>query len=126
MNFFVWLLNQSFLVFIRLVQNRGDFQVQKKVEFVVFTGSLSSMARKQAQALVTGVGWKVQHTVTKQTTILVVGYHQTKLTDPLDQSRKKLMALTLKQEGQKIQLISEKEFFMKIKESIDQLYQNFI
>ncbi|MGX7352988.1 MULTISPECIES: BRCT domain-containing protein [Enterococcus] len=84
----MWLLNQSFLVFIRLVQNGGDFQVRKG-EFVVFTGSLSSMTRKQAQALVTGVGWKVQHMVTKQTTILVVGYHQTKLTDLFSESERR-------------------------------------
>lgn len=113
-------------MFIRLVQNRGDFYVRKEREFVVFTGSLRSMTRKRAQALVTGVGWNVQHAVTKQTTLLVVGYRQTKLTDPLDQSRKKLTALALKCEGQKLQLISEKEFLLKIKESIDQLYQNVI
>ncbi|MDY4072572.1 MULTISPECIES: BRCT domain-containing protein [Enterococcus] len=113
-------------MFIRLVQNRCDFYVRKEGKFVVFTGSLSSMTRKRAQALVTDVGWKVQHTVTKQTTLLVVGYHQTKLTDPLDLSRKKLTALGLKREGQKLQLISEKEFLQKIKETIDQLYQNVI
>ena len=89
-------------MFIRLVQNRGDFYVRKEREFVVFTGSLSSMTRKRAQALVTGVGWNVQHAVTK------------------------LTALALKCEGQKLQLISEKEFLLKIKESIDQLYQNVI
>lgn len=84
------------------------------------------MTRKRAQALVTGVGWNVQHAVTKQTTLLVVGHYQTKLTDPLDQSRKKLTALALKREGQKLKLISEKEFLLKIKESVDQLYQNVI
>ncbi|WP_086339317.1 BRCT domain-containing protein [Enterococcus sp. 5B3_DIV0040] len=82
------------------------------------------MTRKRAQALVTGVGWNVQYTVTKQTTLLVVGSHQTKLMDSLDQSRKKLTSLALQREGQNIQFLSEKEFLGKIKQCVEQLYQS--
>ncbi|MDT2680488.1 BRCT domain-containing protein [Enterococcus gallinarum] len=42
-------------------------------EWMVFTGTLSSLTREQAQALVVALGGHTQTIVTNQTTQLVIG-----------------------------------------------------
>lgn len=44
-----------------------------KNEKFVFTGTLLTMNRKQAQALVFSLGGKIQKSISKSTTILVIG-----------------------------------------------------
>lgn len=43
-----------------------------KNETFVFTGSLITMSRKQAQALVFSLGGKIQKSISKSTTVLVI------------------------------------------------------
>lgn len=45
-----------------------------KNEFFVFTGTLTTMTRKQAQSIVTGLKGYNQNSVTKKTTRLITGY----------------------------------------------------
>lgn len=67
-------------------------------EYFVFTGTLTTMTRKQAQTIISGLEG---HSVTKNTTRLVTGYFP---------SRKLTEAEQAIELGQPLIIMSEKEF----------------
>lgn len=70
-------------------------------EYFVFTGTLTTMTRKQAQAIISGLEGHNQSSVTKKTTRLVTGYSP---------SRKLTEAEQAIELGQPLIIMSEKEF----------------
>ncbi|OTO02272.1 BRCT domain-containing protein [Enterococcus sp. 5B3_DIV0040] len=78
-------------------------------KYLVFTGTLSTMTRKQAQALVVALGGESQTSVTKQTTHLVIGASRPTLFDE-SHSFKYQMVEKMKNDGQTIQCIDERAF----------------
>ncbi|MFK4927125.1 BRCT domain-containing protein [Lactococcus garvieae] len=78
-----------------------------KDEYFVFTGTLTTMTRKQAQSIITGLKGHNQSSVTKKTTRLVTGYFTIDLIKGYHPSQKLLEAI---QSGQQIKIMSEKEF----------------
>ncbi|MDN6317977.1 MAG: BRCT domain-containing protein [Staphylococcus equorum] len=87
-------------------------------ETVVFTGTLASMTRKQAQALVRSLGGQVQYSVSKKTTILVIGRSTLDLFEQDSRSLKLKHAEELQDKGFSLKKMGEEEF---IKPSIAQL-----
>lgn len=87
-------------------------------ETVVFTGTLASMTRKQAQALVRSLGGQVQYSVSKKTTILVIGRSTLNLFEQDSRSLKLKHAEELQDKGFSLKKMGEEEF---IKPSIAQL-----
>lgn len=81
-----------------------------KNEYFVFTGTLTTMSRKQAQALITGLNGYNQNSVTKKTTRLITGYFPIDLLKGYQRSRKLLEAEKAIRAGQKIIIMNEKEF----------------
>ena len=94
-------------------------------EVVVFTGVLSTMTRKQAKAMVYSLGATTQDSVTKKTTILVVGTLQGDLLTETTLSTKYQQALNLIDKGHMMTIMTEKEFFSFIKEELKLWYSNF-
>lgn len=87
-------------------------------ETVVFTGTLASMTRKQAQALVRSLGGQVQSSVSKKTTILVIGKSNLDLFEQDSRSLKLKHAANLQNKGFLLKKLGEEEF---IKLAIAQL-----
>lgn len=81
-----------------------------KDEYYVFTGTLTTMTRKQAQSIITGLKGHNQSSVTKNTTRLVTGYFPIDLIEGYHPSQKLLEAEKAAQSGQQIRIMSEKEF----------------
>ena len=78
-------------------------------ETVVFTGSLS-ITRQQAADLATQVGCEVRGSVTKRTTILVVGLQDKERLSGYTKSSKHRKAESLVSKGAGIQILSEADF----------------
>ena len=87
-------------------------------ETVVFTGTLASMTRKQAQTLVRSLGGQVQYSVSKKTTILVIWRSTLDLFEQDSRSLKLKHAEELQDKGFSLKKMGEEEF---IKPSIAQL-----
>ncbi|MDN6293858.1 MAG: BRCT domain-containing protein [Lactococcus lactis] len=85
---------------------------------VVFTGTLSSMTRKQAQTLVRSLGGQIQYGVSKKTTILVIGRSNFNLFEQDHRSLKLKYAEELQDKGVPLKKMGEEEF---IKLAIAQL-----
>ncbi|USI67024.1 BRCT domain-containing protein (plasmid) [Lactococcus petauri] len=81
-----------------------------KDEYFVFTGTLTTMTRKQAQAIITGLKGHNQSSVTKKTTRIVTGYFPIDLIKGYHPSQKLLEAEEAVRSGQQIRKMSEKEF----------------
>ncbi len=79
-------------------------------ETVVFTGTLASMSRKQAQDLVRSLGGQVQYSVSKKTTLLVIGRSNLDLFKQDPRSLKLKNAEELQEKGVPLKKISEEEF----------------
>jgi len=79
-------------------------------ETVVFTGTLASMTRKQAQALVRSLGGQIQYSVSKKTTILVIGRSNLNLFEQDPRSLKLKHAEELQKKGVSLKKISEEDF----------------
>ena len=80
-------------------------------ETVVFTGALERMTRRDAQQLVTRLGGKAGSSVTKDTTLVVVGgdgLRAAKLSSKLQKAQKLIDA------GQRLELISEDDFLSRV------------
>lgn len=92
-----------------------------KDEYFVFTGILTTMTRKQAQSIITGLKGHNQSSVTKKTTRLVTGSFPIVLIKGYYLSQKLLEAEETVQSGQQIKIMSEKEFI----ELIAQIAQTF-
>lgn len=95
-----------------------------KNEKFVFTGALITMSRKQAQALVFSLGGKIQKSISKSTTILVVGNLQGDLLTGKVSSKKIEAAIKINDKHNYIKIINEKDFFSLIKEDFNLLYSN--
>lgn len=79
-------------------------------ETVVFTGKLASMNRKQAQDLVRSLGGQVQYSVSKKTTILVIGRSNLDLFEQDPRSLKLKHAEELQDQGVPLIKMGEEEF----------------
>ena len=88
-------------------------------ETVVFTGKLASMTRKQAQVLVQSLGGHVQYSVSKKTTLLVIGISNLDLFEPDPRSLKLKYAEKFQDRGIQLEKITEEEF---IRLAINQLH----
>ncbi|EPT35482.1 BRCT domain-containing protein [Streptococcus agalactiae] len=85
--------------------------MELKGKHVVITGSLRPLKRVEAIAYLEAAGAIVQGFVSRQTDILIVGHKQLSLFEPEKESRKLLVAKTLKAQGQAIILVTESQFF---------------
>lgn len=77
--------------------------------FVVFTGALS-IPRREASQMAAAGGCEVGNTVTKQTTLLVVGDQDISRLAGKDKSSKHVKAEELIAKGQKIRILGESDF----------------
>lgn len=91
---------------------------------IVFTGTLQTMARTNAQQLVTILQGEIQRTVTHQTDILVIGFRKQTLFDTDPYSKKELLARKYQTEGYDILILTEKEFFSIAVDQLEQLKNN--
>jgi len=81
-----------------------------KNEYFVFTGTLTTMTRKQAQFIIKGLHGNIQNSVTKKTTRLVTGYFPIDLLRGYSPSKKIIEGEEAIESGQKLIIMSEKEF----------------
>ncbi|MBF8965743.1 DNA polymerase III [Pontibacter sp. FD36] len=81
---------------------------------VVFTGTLSSMQRKDAIQLVADIGGIPDAGVTKKTNVLVVGQQDYRVVGDDGMSSKQEKAVLLLDKGADIEIISEQEFLQHI------------
>lgn len=95
-----------------------------KNEVVVFTGTLNSMTRKQAQAVVASLKGTNQNSVTGKTSLLVMGSYQEELLEDKAESLKLREAKRLREKGASIQLLNEKEFLKLLATQFHLLYSN--
>ncbi|MCC4121482.1 BRCT domain-containing protein [Lactococcus lactis] len=79
-------------------------------EYFVFTGTLTTMTRKQAQSIITGLKGHNQNGVTERTTRLVTGYSPIDLIKGYIPSQKLVDTEQAIQLGQEIIIMNEKEF----------------
>lgn len=82
-------------------------------EKIVFTGTLDSMTRGQAQALVRALDGQLQTKVSKTTSILVVGKSNIDLFEGDSRSLKLKTTEILQRKGYNIKTISEEEFISR-------------
>lgn len=94
--------------------NKGTFGDTLSGEVVVFTAPLTSMSRGEAMTFVRKLGGETGGTVTKKTTLLVVGGKRTKRFDGASSTSKLRRAMSLKDSGSDISIIGEEEFLDKI------------
>ena len=82
---------------------------------MVFTGALGSMTRGEAWGMVAEAGGRPAKGVTKNTTILVMGYQDARrLTPGATLSRKAQKAADLRAEGQDIEIMPELDFLQQL------------
>ncbi|WP_208559304.1 BRCT domain-containing protein [Marinilactibacillus kalidii] len=79
-------------------------------ETVVFTGKLASMTRKQAQDLVRSLGGQIQYSVSKKTTLLIIGRINLDLFEQDSRSLKLKHAEEFQAKGTHFKKITEEEF----------------
>lgn len=79
-------------------------------DYFVFTGTLTTMTRKQAQAIISVLEGHNQSNVTKKTTRLVTGYFTIDLIQGYSPSRKLIEAERAIEAGQSLIIMSEKDF----------------
>lgn len=86
-------------------------------EHVVFTGTLKHGQRAAVQQLVTAIGGVADKTLTKKTTVLVVGIPNPRSwVEGSSASRKMLKASQMREKGSPIEVISEEEFFHRLED----------
>lgn len=88
---------------------------------VAFTGTLTTMTRKQAQALLFSLGVEFQTYISKETTMLVVGALPVTLFQTETCTKKMIQANERIARGQVIHLLSEQEFFSIIRQRLTHL-----
>lgn len=81
---------------------------------VVFTGTLSSMVRSDAQHLIANIGGINSNTVTKDTDFLIVGQQDFRVVGDDGMSNKQEKAQKLLAKGATIEVISESDFICNI------------
>lgn len=83
-------------------------------ETIVFTGALN-LPRKDAAKLAAEKGFTVGGSVTKKTTVLVVGIHPNRRARAYSKSKKHLDAEALIDAGQEIEILSETDFMALVR-----------
>lgn len=81
---------------------------------VVFTGTLSSMKRSEAQQIIADIGGVNQSGVNKNTNYLVVGQQDYRIVGDDGMSNKQEKALVLLKKGADIEILSEDDFLRSI------------
>ncbi|HET6243856.1 MAG: DNA polymerase III [Bacteroidetes bacterium] len=81
---------------------------------VVFTGSLSSMIRAEAQKLIADIGGVLGNGVTKDTDFLIVGQQDYRVVGDEGMSNKQEKAIKLIQKGAPLEILSENDFLKHI------------
>lgn len=81
---------------------------------IVFTGTLNSMERKQAQQIITDIGGIICSGVNKKTDYLIVGQQDYRVVGEDGMSTKQENAIKLNNKGFSIETISEDEFLKHI------------
>lgn len=81
---------------------------------VVFTGSLSSIVRAEAQQVIADIGGIIGNTVTTDTDFLIVGQQDYRLVGEEGMSRKQKRAIELINKGSSIEILSEEDFLKNI------------
>lgn len=81
---------------------------------VVFTGTLSSMTRSEAQQVIVDIGGSIAGGVTKATDYFVVGQQDYRLVGDDGMSTKQEKAIKLKAIGAAIEIVSESDFLKNI------------
>jgi len=79
-------------------------------EYFVFTGTLTTMIRKQAQSIIVGLKGHTQNAVTQKTTRLVTGYFSIDLIKCYTHPQKLVEAERALQSAQAIIIMNEKKF----------------
>jgi len=91
------------------IKLEGNPEGQLYGETIVFTGALS-IPRSEAGIMASKVGCCVTNSITKNTTMLVVGFQDTTKLAGYDKSTKHRKAEELIEKGTKIKILSEKDF----------------
>ncbi|WP_270250998.1 BRCT domain-containing protein [Lactococcus lactis] len=81
-----------------------------KNEYFVFTGTLTTMTRKQAQFIIEGLQGNFQNSVTRKTTRIVMGDFPIDLLKGYSPSQKTVDGRKAIESGQKLIIMNEKEF----------------
>lgn len=81
---------------------------------VVFTGTLLSMPRLQAEHLIVDMGGAVANNVTKKVNYVICGYIDPALTRGKEKSTKLIKAESLIEDGYPLQILDESEFYAMI------------
>ncbi|CAL2095796.1 transposase [Tenacibaculum sp. 190524A02b] len=89
-------------------------------EVLVFTGSLQ-IPRKEASVLASEIGCKVDNSVTKKTTLLVVGDQDITKLSGKKKSSKHLKAENLQAKGQSIRVIKESDFLALYESNVEKV-----
>lgn len=97
------------------VAQEGDPDGPLAGEVIVFTGALS-VPRRQASSMAAAVGCDVSGSVTRKTTLLVVGDQDIRRLAGHDKSSKHRKAEKLIRKGQPIRILQESDFFSLIEE----------
>lgn len=81
---------------------------------VVFTGTLSSMVRANAQQLIADIGGSLGNSVTKDTDFLIIGHQDYRVVGEAGMSRKQEKAVKMIEQGAHLEIISENDFLRNI------------
>jgi DNA polymerase-3 subunit epsilon len=95
------------------VTRAGDLSGPLSGEFLVFTGTLG-MSRREAADLAAASGCDVGSSVTKKTTLLVVGDQEIRRLAGHEKSSKHRKAESLIQKGQSIRILGESDFLRMV------------
>jgi len=83
-------------------------------QYVVFTGTLSSMERNKAMQIIADIGGIPENGITQKTNFLVIGQQNFKVVGESGLSGKQKKAYELMQKGQNIEIMSEEDFLKNI------------
>lgn len=81
---------------------------------VVFTGTLTSMVRAEAQQTIADIGGIIGNSVTKETDFLVVGQQDYRVVGDAGMSSKQEKAIKLIEKGSKLEILSEDDFLKNL------------
>ena len=81
---------------------------------VVFTGTLASMVRSEAQQLLADIGGIIVNSVTKDTDYLIVGHQDYRVVGKDGMSSKQEKAVKLIEKGAELEILSENDFLRNI------------
>jgi len=81
---------------------------------VVFTGTLSSMPRSEAQQIIADIGGHNGNGVTNETDYLIVGHQDYRIVGEDGMSSKQEKAVRLIEKGSELEILSEEEFLKNI------------